>query len=40
VDEIHNTDEGKNWLTTLNDASQAFQIKFDNMEIFGDMYEH
>jgi hypothetical protein len=40
VDEIHNMDESKNWLTTPNDASQAFQMKFDNMENFDDMYEH
>jgi hypothetical protein len=30
----------KTGLTTLNDASQAFQMKFDNMENFDDMYEH
>ncbi len=40
VDEIHNMDEGKDRLTTLNDASQAFLMKFDNMENFEDMYEH
>ncbi len=40
VDEIHNMDEGKILLTTLNDAAQAFQMKFDDMENFDDMYEH
>jgi hypothetical protein len=40
VDEIHNMDEGKYWLTNLNDVSQAFLMKFDNMENFEDIYEH